>query len=547
MVLTFLPFNKKIEAQEGINLEAAAAMAGIDTGGICSGKKTCGKCKVLVTKGNDRQFASEEFERLTEEERERGIRLACCVLPREDTCVIIINENQGNQTYSGMGQFWNSTPPTEEAAQKEASARKETSAQKRTSAPGAYGIAMDLGTTTLEAVLYDKSTGREVEAKGILNPQRLHGGDVVSRITYALEKEGNAVLLHGILINACNRLIAEMTEGADIPASYVEKIVLAGNTTMTNLFLKRSLEGLSKAPFRSESYEGVLLKAKEAGLHVKSEGEAYVLPGIGGHVGGDTLGCIIGTGLYREQKKILLMDIGTNGELVLCHGGRLTAVSAAAGPAFEGGNISCGMRADTGAITAADFQGDKLLVHYIGEEREEIRPLGICGSGLIDCLYELYAQDKMDETGRLLGQAGEENRFSLWKDREKELFLTQKDIREFQLAKGAIGAGVTILLKEASLSEKDLDGIYLAGNFGGKLSIPKAIGVGLLPCINADKVEYIGNGALAGAKKILLGDVTEREAEAISRSVGHFELAVNPSFQDEFLKALSFPPKGRTL
>lgn len=532
MTVTFLPLNRKIEVEPGISLEAAAVMAGIDTGGVCSGRRTCGKCKVLVTKGNNRLYAAEEMTQLLEEERDRGIRLACCIRPEEDTCVILINDTQRDVIQSTEG-INNSMQGIIE----------QNNVIQESSVEIPYVIAIDLGTTTLEAALYNKTTGELLRTKGILNPQRLYGADVVSRITYAIAKDDNAARLRNVLIEACNSLIRDITSEQRISEASISSIALAGNTTMTNLFLGRSLKSLSRVPFQSESYEGALLSAIEAGLDMNRDGKVYVMPGIGGHVGGDALSCILATNLHREYKRILLMDIGTNGELILCNKGSLTAVSAAAGPAFEGGNISCGMRAEIGAITSADYSDESLHIHYIGEELDGIKPKGICGSGLIDCLFELYINELIDETGRLLGTAGEENLFRLWSDDEKVITLTQKDIREFQLAKGAIKAGVTILLKEAGIESLDLDFIYLAGNFGGKLSAAKAIGIGLLPDIKAEKVTYIGNGALLGSKKLLAGEISAREAEDISQRVKHVELALHPDFQEEFIKALSFPSK----
>jgi uncharacterized 2Fe-2S/4Fe-4S cluster protein (DUF4445 family) len=199
------------------------------------------------------------------------------------------------------------------------------------------------------------------------------------------------------------------------------------------------------------------------------------------------------------------------------------------------------MRAETGAVTSAKMVNGKLELHYIEEEDEKVSPTGICGSGLIECIYELYENNYMDETGRLLGVAGEENLYRIWKRGREEILLTQKDIREFQLATGAIKAGIAILLQEAGLQVQELDKIYLAGNFGSKLSVTKAIGVGLLPDVSEENIEYIGNGALAGSAKLLLQEITMEEAEAISRKVHHLDLSGKETFEEEFIKALSFP------
>lgn len=519
MLITFLPYNIKDSFEQGISLQEAALAAGIDTGGICAGRKTCGKCKVLVSKGNDRIFSPREQYFLTEDERDRGIRLACCFYPVEDTCVII--EKKAEEPLKSQGG--------------------RSSADVL--AGGSFGVAVDIGTTNLEGVLYDRKKGVPLLTRGMPNPQRIYGGDVVSRITYAIEDDRNAVRLQKIVREGVDELIRELAAGKGITPYQIDKVVIAGNTTMTNLFLGRTLKGLSRAPFQSETYAGAHMQPQEAGLTVNTEGQVYVLPGISGHVGGDALACILSKELYKEQKKVLLLDIGTNGEFILCDGRKLITCSAAAGPAFEGGNISCGMRAESGAITAASFEKEYLTVHFIGEEENGAYPAGICGSGLIDCIYELYRNNRIDETGRLLGSAGEENLYRIWEKDGRTISITQKDIREFQLAIGAIGAGVTLLLERAGLSVKELDKLYLAGNFGGKLSLNKAIGVGLLPSVKEERIEYIGNGVLSGAAKILLDEITLEEAEEISRKAEHIELAVQPSFQEQFIKAMSFPPK----
>jgi uncharacterized 2Fe-2S/4Fe-4S cluster protein (DUF4445 family) len=525
MVITFLPVNKKIETVSGVSVEAAAVKAGIETGAVCNGRGTCGKCKVMVTKGNDRLYTGEELKYLTDEERERGFRLACCFSPLEDTCVIINKQTYESETFTLGGIERDiKTPNSKES----------------------YGVVLDIGTTTLEAILYHINSGQPVLSKGMLNPQRIYGGDVVSRITYSLAEEKNTESLQNILLKACNKLINELASQYGINVNTIKRAAIAGNTTMTGLFLGRSLQKLSRAPFQQDSYKGVTLTAREVGVNIQETGSVFIMPGIGGHVGGDTMGCILSTRLYKEKRKILLMDIGTNGEMVLCNGGRLTACSTAAGPAFEGGNISCGMRAENGAITSAKMVDGKLELHYIGEEDERISPTGICGSGIIECIFELYTNHSIDETGRLLGTAGDENLYRIWKRDREEIILTQKDIREFQLATGAIKAGIALLLQEAGLQAQELDKVYLAGNFGSKLSVTKAIGVGLLPEVREENIEYIGNGALAGSAKLLLQEITLDEAEAISQKVLHLDLSGKETFEEEFIKALSFPVIKKT-
>jgi uncharacterized 2Fe-2S/4Fe-4S cluster protein (DUF4445 family) len=236
-----------------------------------------------------------------------------------------------------------------------------------------------------------------------------------------------------------------------------------------------------------------------------------------------------------------MIDIGTNGEIVLAKNGELYACSTAAGPAFEGASLYQGMRAMDGAISNVQIVNEKILINYIGAGRPDVYPIGICGSGVIEAAAEFLENGRMDDSGRLLGDAGVKNQVTLWQGKEGQVVLTQKDIRELQLAKGAIYAGMQLLLREAGVSLKELDKIFLAGAFGSNIDIKKAISIGLLPDINLNRIEYIGNGALNGASRLLLRDISRLEAEQIAKSTKHLELAQCEDFSSEFMKAVSFP------
>jgi uncharacterized 2Fe-2S/4Fe-4S cluster protein (DUF4445 family) len=327
---------------------------------------------------------------------------------------------------------------------------------------------------------------------------------------------------------------------------------------MSHLFLGKSVEKLAKVPFQEISYEGVTLKASEVDSEMNLNGEVYVMPGIAGHVGSDTLGCILARDLNHGKGNHLLVDIGTNGEIVLAKNGELSVCSTAAGPAFEGASLHQGMRAIEGAISKVNIRNDLIEIEIIGPGKDatltyrmnrsgesegeisDIYPIGICGSGVIEAVSELLSNHIMDQTGRLLGAEGETNYVTLWKHGDKEVILTQKDIRELQLAKGAIYTGIMLLLKEAKLTVPQLDSIILAGAFGSNIDVKKAIHIGLLPPIESNKISYIGNGALEGASKVLLGEISKEEAESISKKIKHLELALCKDFQDEFLKAMNF-------
>ncbi len=543
MLVTFLPMNKKIQINAGSNLFHAAMENGIDFGGICSGNRTCGKCKAMITKGNNRKYSKEERKLLTEEERNSGIRLTCCFTITEDTCVIISGKKEKQSQVS----------------------RKEDKIEDsfgnlltNSLAKEHYGIALDIGTTSVAARLWNLDRKEFIDEISTKNPQSLYGADVITRITYANSSGDNVRRLAYLIRECCNTLLLRLSAEHNINTNQIEAAVITANTTMSHLFLGKSVEKLAKVPFQGISYEGVKLKASDVGFQMHPNGQVYVMPGIAGHVGSDTLGCILAKDLNHAKGNHLLVDIGTNGEIVLAKEGGLMVCSTAAGPAFEGASLHQGMRAIEGAISKVNIRNNLIEVELIGPEKGsaltysmnrngkavgeigDIYPIGICGSGVIEAISELLNNHIMDETGRLLGQEGDNNYVTLWKHHDKEVILTQKDIRELQLAKGAIYTGIMLLLKEAELSKSQLNYIYLAGAFGSNIDLKKAVHIGLLPPIEPDRINYIGNGALDGASKVLLGQISKAETESISKKIKHLELALCKEFQEEFLKAVNF-------
>ncbi|GAA4654510.1 hypothetical protein GCM10023142_16480 [Anaerocolumna aminovalerica] len=543
MLVTFLPMNKKIQINAGSNLFHAAMENGIDFGGVCSGNRTCGKCKAMITKGNNRKYSKEERKLLTEEERNSGIRLTCCFTITEDTCVIISGKKEKQSQVS----------------------RKEDKIEDsfgnlltNSLAKEHYGIALDIGTTSVAVRLWNLDRKEFIDEISTKNPQSLYGADVITRITYANSSGDNVRRLAYLIRECCNTLLLRLSAEHNINTNQIEAAVITANTTMSHLFLGKSVEKLAKVPFQGISYEGVKLKASDVGFQMHPNGQVYVMPGIAGHVGSDTLGCILAKDLNHAKGNHLLVDIGTNGEIVLAKEGELMVCSTAAGPAFEGASLHQGMRAIEGAISKVNIRNNLIEVELIGPEKGsaltysmnrngkavgeigDIYPIGICGSGVIEAISELLNNHIMDETGRLLGQEGDNNYVTLWKHHDKEVILTQKDIRELQLAKGAIYTGIMLLLKEAELSNSQLNYIYLAGAFGSNIDLKKAVHIGLLPPIEPDRINYIGNGALDGASKVLLGQISKAETESISKKIKHLELALCKEFQEEFLKAVNF-------
>ena len=606
MLVTFLPMNQKLIVDAGGNLYQVASDNGIDFGGVCSGNKTCGKCKAMITKGNNKKYRSEELKFLTEEERNSGIRLTCCFTITEDTCVIVLGKDEKQRTTENDNKVQNdfnrcdtdSNMASADAETLKGISKETSKGTSKETSKGTLGIAFDIGTTSVAARLWDMDRKKIVDEISTKNPQSLYGADVIARITYANINPDNLRRLTYLIRECCNTLLLRLALEHNIKASQIKSAVIVANTTMSHLFLGKSVEKLAKVPFQGISYEGVELKASDIGFHMHPNGQVYVMPGIAGQVGSDTLGCILAKDLNYVKGNHLLVDIGTNGEIVLAKEGELIVCSTAAGPAFEGASLYQGMGAIEGAISKVNIKKPIIEVKMIGPEKgktltykmnmkkepkekskgkprekpkmgpkeehkeepktgfkeeskkkpkeglkgdtSDFYPIGICGSGAIEAASELLSNHIMDETGRLLGQEGEKNFVTLWKNDNKEVILTQKDIRELQLAKGAIYAGIILLLKEAGLSPSQLNHIDLAGAFGSNIDFNKAIHIGLLPHIGLDKINYIGNGALDGASKVLLGEISKSEAENISKKIKHLELALCEDFQEEFLKAMNF-------
>lgn len=538
MLVTLLPINKKIGIDINGNLLEIASNNGIDLGGICKGNKTCGKCRVLISKGNNHDYAKEELIALTDEERNAGVRLACCYTVKEDTCVILSSNQIDDKTKQIIKEKMESK--YFKKYKDDSKAIKINQNANNT----VYGVSFDIGTTSVVAKLWDLNNKICYGEISTLNPQSLYGADVISRITYADKSKENLDRLTQLIRNCCNDLIEKISTKNGVPIDNIISVVIAANTTMSHLFLGRSVHNLSKVPFQNVSYEGVKGKADEFDIRINNEGVIFVMPGIGGHVGSDTLGCILSGNLYLTNETILMVDIGTNGELVFVKNGKITACSTAAGPAFEGAAIQHGMRAIEGAIYGVEIKNNKINIDVIGYNTDPIghktEPIGICGSGIIEAISEFHKNGMMDDTGRLLGEYSNTNFVTLCKNSSNQIILTQKDIRELQLAKSAIFTGIMLLLKEENIELSEIDKFYLAGAFGNNINLDKAIHIGLLPNLDKEKYKNLGNGALFGADKILLGEISIDQAEQISKSVEHMELAVREDFEKYFINNLNF-------
>lgn len=418
-----------------------------------------------------------------------------------------------------------------------------------------FGMAFDIGTTTLAGALLDLRDGAERAVASCLNPQTLHGDDVLSRIALASRGAGELRLLRDTVLDAVGELARELCRNAGVVPESVHFAAFAGNTTMEHLLCGIDPSPLGMVPFVPVFGDELDLSARELRLPVHPEARALVFPIIGGFVGGDTVAGLLATELAAREGVTLFVDIGTNGEIVVAHGEKLLAASTAAGPAFEGARISCGMRAATGAVEKVLIDGGVRLGVIGGGD-----PAGLCGSGLIDLCGQLLKAGLLQPDGRLpapdelppdtppevaahfMRDADGAPFFRLGGGDSAVFGLTQRDVRELQLAAGAIRAGITILLRQAGLSVDDVTRVLVAGGFGSFIRRDNAQRVGLLPPeLPHDRIQFVGNASLAGAKWAVLSRQARARAGEIARNTRHIELGSDPDFAMEFAMAMYFP------
>lgn len=406
------------------------------------------------------------------------------------------------------------------------------------------GLAVDLGTTKIAAYLVNLETGQTLSARGLMNPQIAYGEDVVSRMAYARQGPSYAERLQGVVVEALNQALAGMVAEVDRGTGDVVEAVVVGNTAMHHLFLRLPVEQLAQAPYVPAVTSALDVKAREVGLDIAPGAYIHLLPNIAGYVGADHVAMLLATGVTQAEGTVLALDIGTNTEICLNHRGRLTSVSCASGPAFEGAHIKHGMRAAEGAIERVRLADHRVEYQTIGGAE----PVGLCGSGILDCLAELYREGIIDARGRMgehprvrNGDDGRE--FVLVSEEERAgrpaITITQKDIRELQLAKGAIRAGIEVLLEAQGITAQEIEQVIIAGAFGTYISVESAIGIGMLPSLPVERFRQVGNAAGTGARMALISRGKRSEAQAIARRVGYLELAAEPHFMLTFARAMS--------
>ena len=418
-----------------------------------------------------------------------------------------------------------------------------------------YAVAIDLGTTTVVATLLDLGTGTPVAVKSMLNKQQPFGADVISRISATMMDPEALGIMQNLGLETLNELISEVCDEAGISALNVYETAIAGNATMIHLLLGVDPEPIGVAPFIMAVKEWPEYTAEQIGLAVHPGARTYLFPAFGAYVGGDIVAGVLATGMDRDKRVRLLIDVGTNCEIVLSNGDQILTTAAPAGPAFEAASIACGMRAADGAVEVVQIKDDALHLGVIGDTE----PVGLCGSGLVDAVYVLHKSGLLDDSGRFVNddvaaeiapnlsknlitrEAGDRIFVLHWTDDEPAVFLSQRDVRELQFAKASIATGWRMLLDEVGLKDDDVQQVLLAGSFGSYLSPASAVGIGLVPKMPVVRIVSAGNVAGEGAKMVLLSSTERSGAQTLLNEVDYVELSDRADFQEKFVVELALP------
>jgi len=413
-----------------------------------------------------------------------------------------------------------------------------------------YGVAMDIGTTTVFGQVIDLKTGAVLSQHGEFNGQISYGEDVISRIVFS-EKPGGLKILHEVVIKTINKILKRIIKAAGIDPDEISTITLAGNTTMTQLMLDIDPRYIRRSPYVPAATLYPPVKAAELGMDLADHVTALVYPAVSSYVGGDIVAGVMGSAMYNTDALTLYMDIGTNAEIVIGNRDWLACAACSAGPAFEGGGIKLGMRATEGAIE--DFSIDPLTLEPMNITIGNVRPKGICGSGLIIAVATLFEMGIIDNRGKFdrslkterIRATDEVWEYVLaWADEteiDRDVVLTEPDIENLIRAKGALYSGCMTLLEEVGLSVNDLDHIILAGGFGSYVDLEKAMTIGLLPETDPEKVTFIGNGSLMGARMSSLTNRIRKDVVEVTKKMTNFELSETASYMDNYVAALFLP------
>lgn len=608
----FQPDGLRIRVECGTLITDALKLAGIPVQLPCGGTGKCGKCIVEIHPAAPEPGDFDRFH-LSEDELRHGKRLACQTKVNRDMSVLItggIRVLDGKILVEGTDRIYElDTPisktyvelPEPTLLDQAADLYRVTRALKfpddtcpefdidlirelptilrnsdfkvtvvtsgnrviavepGNTADRTYGIAFDIGTTTIVGTIVDLKDGYELSHASRLNSQVVYGEDTISRIQHVISHPGGNQDMLEKITGVINEIIAEAAGIAGIKTTEIYEGVFVGNTTMSHLLIGLDPSGLSQIPFVPVTNAGMNLRAHDTGITINPLGNLYIMPNIAGFVGSDTVGVMLTCNFLDDGPAQLAVDVGTNGELALRRDSSLMVCSTAAGPALEGAALSCGMRAAEGAIEHVRITPERVECDVIGDKA----PVGLCGSGIIDIIAELLKAGIVDNYGairspdELKGKVPDylpdhlitvdgQPAFIVSKaigsgTEKRNVIITQRDIRQVQLAKGAISAGIKLILKEMSMTADDLDEIILAGAFGNYINKENAQRIGLLPPIPLNRIRFVGNAASTGAKMALLSQAVRHDADRIRYITKHLELANLPGFMNELSNSMLFP------
>jgi uncharacterized 2Fe-2S/4Fe-4S cluster protein (DUF4445 family) len=409
-----------------------------------------------------------------------------------------------------------------------------------------FGLAVDLGSTNIAVLLVNLSTGRTIDSKGIENPQTIYGSDLVTRISYARSDSEGLQKMSGQAVTAINDAARDLCVRHSVETTQIADVVIAGNTVMQHLLLELPIDYLGKMPFAPGVNDVMNIKARDIGIETMPGAYLHVMANIAGYVGGDHTAVLTALDYESETRTVIALDIGTNTEISLIHQGQIFSASCPSGPALEGGEISCGMQAANGAIEAIDVVDLQIEPKIIGGGK----PVGVCGSGVIDTVAKLYRADIVDMRGRIsvghpcvrLRDGSKEVLLSgNFRNIEREVVFTQHDLRAVQLAKAAIRTGIDFLLEAANVNECEIEEVVLAGAFGSYVDLESCIAIGMLPNLPIERFSQIGNAAGIGAKLVLSSHEHRTVARGLARKANYIELASSTGFMNTFLKRLNLP------
>lgn len=522
-------FNEDIsfEIEEDVTLLEALVNHGHFIDNPCNGKGTCGKCKVKIHSGDPGEIGVSERKHIREKDEAEGIRLSCLITDWTELGVELI-QNERKTKVLTKGYI-----PEFEMHFKEG-----------------YGISIDIGTTTVAVSLVNLRDGETKADASMVNMQKNFGLDVLTRISYAADNPDGKDKLQEAIVGSINSMISLLVEEAKIDPDEILEIIISANTTMAHLLMGIDSTSMGRYPYKPAFTESQKVLASEIGIEAGKDTILYTLPHVSAFIGSDVVAGVYVAEMEKKKENQLFIDIGTNGEIVLAKEGKLYSCSCAAGPALEGMNISCGMRAEPGAIEDITISEEGIKLKTIDDED----PIGICGSGILAVVKELLKVGLVKDRGVFVKKedlSEDDYRYSLieldGKKREflmnesPRLVITQDDVRQVQLAKGAILSGFLALLNVAGITMDDLDVVYVAGQFGSHLPADSLVGTGILPAGVKDKIKYLGNSAKTGAYMALMNDDIKEELNRIAKDIEYVELAVTENYESIFRNSMIYP------